>query len=80
MEKGIKANPVYEVLRGALKEIPEDAPYRGPKEYVHKDFIYSNKWKGIIERYSGEEEICQGQISLYKASYRGGLIDQRVGV
>lgn len=79
VEKGTEANPVYEVLRSALKEMPKDAPYRGPEEYIQGDFIYSNEWEGTIERYSGEEKITQKGKLLYKAYYRGGLVDNRDG-
>ncbi|MDO8497678.1 MAG: DUF5680 domain-containing protein [bacterium] len=80
VEKGVEANTVYGVLRNALKQMPKDAPYRGPKEFIYKDFIYSNSWEGTLEKYSGEEEIRQGQKSLYKAFYRGGLVDHSEGV
>src|SRR3972149_4062506 len=30
---GVAVNPVYAVLRGALKLMPEKAPFRGPKKF-----------------------------------------------
>lgn len=77
---GVDTNLVYGVLRNALKQMPEEAPYRGPKEYKERDFTYSNTWTGKIEQYSGEEQIHQGKTVIYKANYMGGLVDQRGGV
>lgn len=71
---------VYMVLRNALMNMPEDAPYRGPKEFKQDDYIYRNSWTGDIERYSGEEEIIQKGKQVYKANYMGGMVDERVGL
>lgn len=78
--EGVETDPVYGVLRNALKQMPEDSPFRGPKEYKQGEFIYSNTWTGNVERFSGEEKITQGEKLMYKAHYRGGLVDQRKGV
>lgn len=76
----VDTNPVYDVLRGALMEMPKDYPYRGPREYKKGEYIYTNTWEGGVERYSGEEIIRQNGKMIYKANYMGGLVDQRVGV
>lgn len=60
--------------------MPTDAPYRGPKELKDGEFTYTNTWEGTIERYSGEEKITQNGKLVYKANYRGGLVDKRQGV
>lgn len=78
--EGVKADPVYAVLRNALKQMPEDAPFRGPKEFKDGEFAYLNDWDGDVEKYSGEEQITQGEKLIYKANYMGGLVDQRGGV
>lgn len=80
VEKGIKPDLVYEVLRKALKNIPEKYPFRGPKKFVMKELVYNNKWKGDIKKFSGEEKIFKGKKSIYKAFYIGGLVDKRKGV
>lgn len=80
VEEGIKTNTIYGVLRDALKQMPEDYPFRGPKKYKEGKFIYINTWKGEIERFSGEEQIIQNSKLIYKANYLGGLVDQRGGV
>lgn len=80
VEEGIETNPIYGVLRNALKQMPEDYPYRGPKEYREGEFTYTNNWDGEVNRFSGEERITRGEKLIYKANYIGGLVDQRRGV
>ncbi len=77
---GISVNPVYAMLRNAFKNMPEDAPFRGPKKIKSGKLIYSNTWKGTIEQYNGEEHITQERLIVYKANYMGGLVNQRQGV
>jgi len=78
--EGVDVNPIYKILRNALALMPEEYPFRGPKEYKEGEFIYTNLWKGDVERFSGEEKIMQGGKLVYKANYMGGLVDQREGV
>jgi len=75
-------NPIYAVLREALKNMPPDAPFRGPRELSLENgrYIYKNSWTGTVEQYSGEETIISGEETVYWAHYRGGLVDQRKGV
>ncbi len=80
VEGGVEADPVYKVLRNALMRMPEDAPFRGPKEYEEGDFLYLNSWDGDVERFSGEEKITQDGKLVYKANYMGGSVDKRKGV
>ncbi|MCB9813144.1 MAG: hypothetical protein H6772_01925 [Pseudomonadales bacterium] len=80
VEEGVETDPVYAVLRGALKQMPEDYPFRGPEEFTEGEFTYTNKWEGEVDRFSGEEAIVKGDKLIYKASYLGGLVDQRGGV
>jgi hypothetical protein len=75
--KGAATDPVYEVLKNALGKMPEDAPFRGPREYQKNDCVYRNTWKGEVERFSGEEQITRDGQLIYKANYMGGLVDQR---
>ncbi len=78
--EGVEANAVYKVLRNALQQIPEDYPFRGPKEYREGEVVYTNLWDGELSRFFGEEKISDGKRLLYQASYLGGLVDQRRGV
>jgi len=78
--EGVETDPLYGVLRNALMRMPDDYPFRGPKEYKEGEFIYANSWEGEVDRFSGEEQITQGDTLIYKANYIGGLVDQRQGV
>jgi len=80
VKEGVETDSVYKVLRSALAKMPDEAPFRGPKEYKDSTFIYKNTWQGNVEKYSGEEKISQSGKLIYKANYLGGLIDQRQGV
>jgi hypothetical protein len=80
VEKGIEANPIYEVLRGTLKQMPSDYPFRGPKEYKEGAYTYINSWNGDVDCFEGEEQISKGEKQVYQAKYLGGLVDQKRGV
>ena len=80
VEQGVDTNVVYKILRGALKQMPSEYPFRGPKEYTEGDYTYTNSWQGEIDQYTGEEKIMHGDTLMYKATYIGGLVDQRQGV
>jgi hypothetical protein len=78
--EGQKTDPVYGILKGALKQMPEDYPFRGPRKYIEGEFTYTNCWNGNVESFSGEEQITKSGKLIYKANYIGGLVDQRGGV
>lgn len=69
---------VYKFLQEAL--LVKQKSYfivRGPKKYKQGDFIYVNKFKGRINNFSGQETIYFKSKKIYKATYAGGLVDQR---
>ncbi len=69
---------VYKTLQGALSQIPEDKPFRGPKRYNLDDVEYINVYEGEIDNFFGEEIIKSADgDEIYKAKYIGGLVDQR---
>ncbi|OIO49633.1 MAG: hypothetical protein AUJ34_00805 [Parcubacteria group bacterium CG1_02_41_12] len=69
---------VYKILQKALSLIPEDHPYRGPKEYIEDGLIYKNSYTGEIDNFFGEETISSaGGNEIYKAKYNGGFVNQR---
>jgi hypothetical protein len=68
---------VYEFLKKALRQQPEDLPLRGPKLFKDGEFTYKNKVKGGLEDYVGEETIFKNKVQIYKANYSGGLVDLR---
>lgn len=75
--EGETSDQVYSFLRNALRQMPGDFPYRGPKKHKEGDYSYLNYWDGEVDRFSGEEKIFQGDRLIYKANYLGGLVDQR---
>ncbi|MBD3363074.1 hypothetical protein GF362_05120 [Candidatus Dojkabacteria bacterium] len=68
---------IYTVLMNALKLIPLEHPFRGPKKYTEDEYVYTNKFKGKVDKFSGNEKISKNGAILYKASYMGGLVNQR---
>lgn len=59
---------VFSFLKEALLQIPEEAPFRGPKEFsldqvesegkiVEGKFVYNNQWEGAIGHFRGSELI-----------------------
>ena len=80
VESGANTDEVYKILREALKRMPEDAPFRGPKELTIDEYKYENNWQGNVERYEGQEKIMHAGKIIYQAWYKGGLVDQRAGV
>ncbi|MDO8503517.1 MAG: DUF5680 domain-containing protein [bacterium] len=80
VEEGADTDSVYGILRNALRQMPEEYPFRGPERYGEGDFVYTNAWKGEVDRFSGEEKITQDKKLIYRASYMGGWVDRRRGV
>ncbi len=65
-------------LKAALRVMPKDAPYRGPKEFESAEFSgwkYENKWKGKIKEFKGEEKIHFNSKIIYKTKYQGGTVN-----
>jgi hypothetical protein len=70
-------NKVYETLMDALKLIPEDKPYRGPKEYKSGNLLYKNTFTGEVNNFFGEEFIFEDGKEIYTAKYIGGFVNER---
>lgn len=75
-EKGVDSKAVYKFLQKSLREMPKNAPFRGPKEYKTGEWRYENSWEGNTEKFKGEEKIFKGGKEVYWAGYIGGLVDQ----
>lgn len=80
VEESENTDPVYATLRNALMRMPRDYPYRGPGEYREGEVVYTNKWQGKLDRFSGAERIMRGRKIIYQANYMGGMVDTRGGV
>jgi len=72
-------NDVYRFLRHALKQVPDDRPYRGPDTYTEGNLEYRNRVNGDPANFAGEEVILEDGTEIYWARYFGGLVDQRQG-
>lgn len=75
---------IYAFLQEALRLIPLDKPFRGPKEYKkdqpawrQSGIAYINDFVWEIDNFSGEEKIFLDWKEVYSAKYMGGLVDQR---
>ena len=63
-----------EFLKAALRQIPPDAPYRGPEHYADEVFSYHCKWQGTLERFNGREVIYLNRHKIYELVFHGGEI------
>lgn len=61
-------------LKAALRNVPEDAPFRGPIEYQDGPHLYVNTYSGDPGWFFGREEIYHGGVSVYECIYHGGLV------
>lgn len=78
VENNVKdLSEIYGFLRRAISIVPEEYPFRGPAIFRENSFAYRNKWDGDIKSFSGKESISKNGKRIYKASYIGGLVDQR---
>ncbi len=68
---------IYQFLQEALKKVSEDNPFRGPKKFKKDNFQYSNKIKGKIEKFEGEEKIFYKGKLVYRLIYHGGTIMEK---
>lgn len=65
---------IYDFLKAALREVPIDAPYRGPETFSIGDFKYYNRYLGNPYRFTGVETISHEDTHIFKLHYSGGLI------
>ncbi len=62
-------------LKEALLRVPEDNPYRGPKEYTNGDYSYSCDIEGQFDWFQGKEVISYKGKLIYECFFHGGLIE-----
>ncbi|WP_143014398.1 MULTISPECIES: DUF5680 domain-containing protein [unclassified Paenibacillus] len=63
-----------EFLFEALRLVPEEAPYRGPRQHNSDKFKYVCSWHGDIHRFHGEEQIVHKGKIVYQLLFHGGSI------
>ena len=62
-------------LKEALLHVPEDKPFRGPKQYVSGDYRYDCDIEGDVEWFWGKETISFKGVQVYECLFHGGLIE-----
>jgi hypothetical protein len=68
---------IIKMLHNSLLLIPQSSPYRGPEKHSQGDYVYLNTFNGEVENFNGTETITLNNKQVYRASYAGGLIDQK---
>lgn len=63
-------------LKLALRQVPEDAPYRGPTRFEEGQYTYFCRWQGNLERFSGDESITLDGKEIYVLYFHGGTITE----
>jgi len=61
-------------LKAALREVPIEAPYRGPESFQEGRFRYQNQIFGDISDFHGTENITLHGQAIYRLHYSGGII------
>lgn len=61
-------------LKEALLRVPEDKPFRGPKEYTDGTYVYRCAVEGDTEWFQGRETICLGEGQIYECFFHGSSI------
>ena len=61
-------------LKEALLHVPEEEPYRGPREYVNGDYSYHCETEGSFDWFRGRESIDYQGKQIYECYFHGGLI------
>jgi len=60
------ADIIFNFLKKALLELPEDFPIRGPSIFTYSSYLYMNIWNGMIDEFIGEEYIFFKKQNIYK--------------
>ena len=61
-------------LKEALLHVPEEMPYRGPREYTSGDYTYCCETVGAFDWFQGKETIQYRGKPIYECFFHGGKI------
>ena len=61
-------------LKEVLLHVPEEEPYRGPREYTGGEYTYRCETEGGFEWFRGKETIDYRGEQIYECVYHGGII------
>ena len=71
------AKKVYSFLKKSMILFNKEMPFRGPKNFKEGDFKYTNKTKGNIKKFNGNEIIFYKGKKVYELNYHGSLIKSK---
>ncbi|MBR9689414.1 MAG: XRE family transcriptional regulator [Candidatus Altiarchaeota archaeon] len=66
---------LYDFLKEALRNVGEDAPFRGPPEFSKGLFKYVMKVEGDVNQFIGEESIYYDGELVFILKFHGGRVD-----
>lgn len=76
VEKGIKFGDVYDFLRKALMQGPDNnLVHRGPAEFIEGNLKYTNSIEGTIDEFRQIEKIFIDNKEVYVAYFFGGKVN-----
>jgi hypothetical protein len=61
-------------LKEALRQVPDDHPYRGPCALLRGNFEYLNETQGDLSSFTGVELILHAGTEVYRLAYHGGRL------
>jgi hypothetical protein len=61
-------------LKGALLNVPREAPFRGPSSFRHGNLEYTCSWQGDVDRFAGIEHITLDGKEIYRLLFHGGSL------
>lgn len=64
---------VYAFLKGALRNVDESHPFRGPSSYQKDHFVYTTTLDGDMHSFQGREVISVDGRKIYELHYSGGI-------
>lgn len=70
----VSPKEIYRFLQRALKMVNENRPFRGPESFKEDKLKYTNKVRGDIKKFKGEETIFYRREIVYRLTYHGGVI------
>ena len=62
-------------LKAALREIPLEAPFRGPETFKEGEYLYENIIYGDLFKFHGTETINVKGQPIYQLHYSGGIVE-----
>lgn len=73
----ITEKEVYIFLKNAMKQVTEERPFRGPKDFQDENFHYTDKSEGNVDNFIGTERIFYKGKEIYRLYYHGGLVKKK---